>query len=290
MQKFNPQYDPMAQALWRWTQVAEINEEDNQSKILMDELEEVQENLQYVKDEEEQYKKCPVTNKDGTVFRIWVPETAFVMARVDPQNPPIIVRGGKYQEQVVFDETTGIASWEVKSKDQIQKHCRDLESSLKTAKAKENLIQKEKDLKEEIKLRQEKLKELRKAHEEILQEEQAEMLAATEEEAKTAAKSKQKMSASLDKVAKLLKEMTLEGKTAKDKRQMAKLERVIEETKEAIAETPGSSSSSGAMGPEVKKTKTKNKWAKQVAAQLVMKRALKSKAAKTMKKAKNDTK
>ena len=278
-------YNPIAQAMARIVQVAEINEEENESKVLNEELEETQETLNFVKEEEQKYKGCLPSSKQGAVFRIWVHEPGFICARIKTESPPIIVRGGKFQEEVEFDESTGKATWKQRDQEYIMKHTRDLESHLKTAQTKEYLLQKEKDIKAEIADRKAKLKELRKAHEEVLKQEEADLAAANEEEAKAQAATKKKIVAQLDKVSKAMEGLSLEGKSRKEQKAMSIVEKAIEETKDAITETPGSSSSA-MEEPEVKKNKTKNKWAKQMADRLVMKRALKSKAGKPMKKVK----
>ena len=116
-----------------------------------DELEKLRRDLKANMESERHYKGSPHTNAKGTVFRIPIDAIGFICARIQKDNPPIIVRGGVKNSQVKFDWETGKAEWEPKSPEEIKKHVRDLASVKKGEETKAAVTAAEKHCREDLK-------------------------------------------------------------------------------------------------------------------------------------------
>lgn len=91
--------------------------------------------------------------KEGTVFKVNVPDVSFIMIRVKKGKEPRIVRGGNWNAKLKFDYEEGYARWETDKAVKILKHMGDKASYLKDIELKKKLdAQKKKEEKNAIAL------------------------------------------------------------------------------------------------------------------------------------------
>ena len=161
-------------------------------------------------------KYGPVTNKEGTVFRIPCANVGFFNMRVSKKNQPIIVRGGSWNATLQFNFEEGTAKWVSAPQEEVREHMGDKASYLhdialkaweddekqkqeELAEAQQKLAQKQKEKEEK---EEEKQKEEHAARTKYMQE-QIKHLTDTTEKLKSAA-----MKTPINKLEKLVNDAT----------------------------------------------------------------------------------
>ena len=122
-------------------------------------------------------KYGPVTNKEGTVFRIPCANVGFFNMRVNPKSQPIVVRGGSWHAILQFNFEEGTAKWVSASQEEVRQHMGDKASYLHDI-AQKKWEDDEKQKQEELAEAQQKLAQKQKEKEEKEEEKQKEEHAA----------------------------------------------------------------------------------------------------------------